>query len=65
LATSVAEFSPPNLDHLSYSVKVMHRPAIPDNIKQWQVFKDEEQIQRFLLMVDEYTNINIYSDGED
>jgi len=65
LATSVAEFSPPNLSHLSYSVKVMHRPAIPDNLKQWQVFKEKEQIKRFLLMVGEYTNIKMNSDGED
>jgi hypothetical protein len=42
LANSVVIFFPPNLNHLSYSIKIMYRVAITDNIKQWKVFEDDE-----------------------
>jgi hypothetical protein len=38
LAKSVVDLIPPNIDHLSYSIKVMHRPAILNNIKRWQAY---------------------------
>ena len=56
LAKSAVSLKPPNLDHLSYSIKVIHRAVVPDNIKQWQVFEDDEQVKRFLTMVDEYNS---------
>lgn len=65
LAKSVVDLIPPNIDHLSYSIKVMHRPAILNNLKRWQVFEDDAQIERFLNMVDEFTNMNIDSYGEE
>jgi hypothetical protein len=32
---------------------------VPDNIKHWQVFDDDKQVERFLLMRDEFSNTNI------
>ncbi|KAH9313597.1 hypothetical protein KI387_022224, partial [Taxus chinensis] len=34
--------------YCEYNVEVLTRPAIPDNIKHWQVFDDDAQVQRFL-----------------
>jgi len=65
LSKSVVYLMPPNLDHFLYSIKVMHWIVIPDNIKWWKVFEDNAQIDRFLNMVDEYTNMNIDSYGEE
>jgi len=39
--------------------------AVPYNIKQWQVFKDDEKRKRFRKMMDKYTNMNINSDGSE
>jgi hypothetical protein len=33
--------------------------TVPDNIKHWQVFDDDKQVERFLLMSDEFANTNI------
>jgi hypothetical protein len=32
---------------------------MPNNIKYWQVFEDEKQVERFLQMSDEFANVNI------
>jgi hypothetical protein len=43
----------------------MHISDIPNNFKQWQVFEDDERIQGFMLMIDEYRNMNIDLDEEE
>jgi hypothetical protein len=42
-----------------YEIEVKHRPIVPDNIKHWQVFDDDNQVERFLLMSDKFANTNI------
>lgn len=59
------DFTSPNLDHLYYSMKFMHRPDIIDNIKRSQLFEGDAQIERFVNMVDKYKNMNIHSNGEE
>jgi hypothetical protein len=51
--------------NLKFQIEVRHRPSIPDNIKHWQVFKDDEEIQRFLKTIEEFSNISIDQDDED
>ena len=31
-----------------------HRTSIPNNIQHWQVFEDDEQLQKFLETIDEF-----------
>lgn len=31
-----------------------HKPYVPDNVKNWQVFEDDQQIKEFLTMVEEF-----------
>ena len=42
-----------------------YRPSIPDNIKHWQVFEDEEQMKRFRETVGEFSNMEIYDEEEE
>ena len=39
-----------------YEVEVRHRPFVLDNVKNWQVFEDDKQVQKFL-------NLTWYFDG--
>ena len=45
--------------HDQYTVKMKHRPTIPDNIKYWKVFEDDDHIERFLTLSDGYKNMAI------
>jgi hypothetical protein len=35
------------------------KPSIPNNVKHWQIFEDDEQIKKFLEMVDEFSETHI------
>jgi hypothetical protein len=48
LATSTSVFKIPIFHNKRYEIKVKHRPKVPDNIKYWQIFEDEKQVERFL-----------------
>jgi hypothetical protein len=59
LATSASVFKIPMFPNRKYEIEVQHRPAMPNNIKYWQVFEDDKQVERFLQMSDEFANMNI------
>jgi ribonuclease HI len=59
LATSASVYKIPIFPNKKYEIEVKHRPTVPDNIKYWQVFEDDKQVERFLQMSDEFDNINI------
>jgi hypothetical protein len=39
---------------LKYHIEIRHIPSIPDNIQRLQVFKDDEEIKKFLEAVGEF-----------
>lgn len=45
-----------------YTAKVRHRPAIPYNLKNWQVFTNDQQINNFLTLEEEFVKSNIDTD---
>jgi hypothetical protein len=47
-------FSPPTTFKLKYHIEIRYKPSIPDNIRHWQVFEDDEQIKKFLAAVGEF-----------
>jgi hypothetical protein len=55
LAKPASTFVPPTIFKLKYHIDMMYRPSIPNNIQHWQVFEDDEQISKFLEMVDEFS----------
>jgi hypothetical protein len=59
LATSTSVFKIPIFPNKRYEIEVRHRLAVPDNIKHWHVFNDDKQVEKFLLMSDEFANTNI------
>ena len=42
--------------------EIKHRPAVPNNIKDWKLFESDNQINNFLTLEDEFSNINIDTD---
>ena len=44
LATSAIVFKIPMSPNSKYEIEVKHRPFIPDNVKNSQVFEDDKQI---------------------
>jgi ribonuclease HI len=59
LATSALNFKIAIFPNRGYEIEVKHRPTVPNNIKYWQVFEDDKQIQSFLKMDGEFANLNI------
>jgi hypothetical protein len=40
-------------------LEIIFRPSVPDNIDHWQVFKDDEQVLRFIYNVKEFSGFNV------
>jgi hypothetical protein len=59
LATSTSVFKIPIFPNKKYDIEVKHVPTMPNNIKYWQVFEDDKQVERFIQMSDEFVNVNI------
>lgn len=47
-----------------YVLEVKHRPAVPDNMRYWQVFRNDKQIESFLQSKDEFQDDNIDLESE-
>jgi len=63
LATFVALFKIPIYPNRRYEIEVKHRPFVPDNVKNWQVFEDDKQIQNFLHLTGEFEGLTIDEDN--
>ena len=55
LAVAASSFKVPLEPKDSDEIHIKHRPSIPDNIKHWQVFEDDQQLQKFLECIDEFS----------
>jgi len=59
LDLEASNFKTPILPKLRFEVEVRHKTFIPDNIKKWKVFKDDQEIKIFLETIDEFSSISI------
>ena len=59
LAVSASLFVPPLPPKLSCDFQVKYRPSLPDNVKFWRVFDNDEELNKFLQLVDEFSDIHI------
>ena len=59
MAVLASLFHVPENPKEKYQIEVRHRPSIPNNVDHWQVFEDDEQINRFLQMSGEFENLTI------
>ena len=48
LVVSTGMCIPPLPPKLTYEVQVKYRPSLPNNVKYWRVFEDDEEINKFL-----------------
>jgi len=46
-----------------FTAEIKHRPAVPNNVKDWQVFENDTHINNFLTLEHEFSNINIDVDA--
>ena len=62
---AATHFKIPKQTQLKYPIEIRYRPSVPDNIRQWRVFKDDLEIKRFLDLIGEFSNSLIDQDQED
>jgi hypothetical protein len=49
LATFASTCKLPFEPNHHFTAEIKHRPAVPNNVKDWQVFENDTQINNFLL----------------
>ena len=59
LVVSASLFVPPLPPKLNYDVQVKYRPSLLDNVKFWKVFENDDELSKFLQLVDELCDIHI------
>ena len=59
LAVSASTFTPPFPPKMSYEIQVKYRPSLPDNVKFWKVFENDDDLSKFLQVVDEFSYMHI------
>ena len=52
-------FIPPLPPKLSYEIQVKYRPSLPDNVKFWKVFENDDEFSKFIQVVDEFSDMHI------
>ena len=59
LATFASTYKLPFGPNHQSTAEIKHRPSFPDNVNNWQVFENDTQINNFLTMKEEFSNLNI------
>jgi len=59
LATFASTCKLPFEPNHHFTAEIKHRPAVPDNVKNSQVFENDTQINNFLTLKEEFSSINI------
>ena len=52
-------FVPSLPPRLRYDIQVKYRPSLPDNVKFWKVFENDDELSKVLQLVDEFSDIHI------
>jgi hypothetical protein len=64
LAKAASTFAPPTTFKLKYHIQMRHRTSIPNNIQHWQVFEDDEQLRKFIEMIDELVETHVDQENQ-
>lgn len=59
LALATSGFTSPLVPQIKYEIQMKYKPSILDNIKHWQKFQDEKEIDRFLQVIDEFSSVHM------
>ena len=63
LVVSASMFIPPFPPKLSYEIQVKYSPSLPDNVKFWKVFQNDDELSKFIQVVDEFSDMHIYQEN--
>lgn len=64
MAVAASTFKPTINLKLRYEIELRLRISIADNVKHWQVFEDDEQINNFLTMIENFEDSEIDQESE-
>jgi len=65
LATFASTCKLPFEPNHHFTAEIKHRPAVPNNVKDWQVFENDTQVNNFLTLQHEFSSLNIDADAMD
>jgi hypothetical protein len=54
----------PALPTVGSDAEIKYRPSVPDNVKHWKVFEDDQEIEKFLQYVDDFSTLHIDEDPD-
>jgi hypothetical protein len=52
------------LPTVSSDIEIKYRPSVSDNVKHWKVFEDDQEIEKFLQSVDDFSASHIDEDPD-
>jgi ribonuclease HI len=61
-AFSASLFEAPALPADRSEVEIRYRPSVPDNVKHWKVFEDDQEIEKFLQSIGDFSTLHIDED---
>jgi ribonuclease HI/uncharacterized small protein (DUF1192 family) len=64
-AFSASLFEAPALPTDGSEVEIRYRPSVPDNVKHWRVFEDDQEIEKFLQSIDHFSASHIDEDPDE
>jgi ribonuclease HI len=64
-AFSASLFEAPALPADRLEVEIRYRPSVPDNVKHWKVFEDDQEIEKFLQSIDDFSALHIDEDPDE
>ena len=64
LTTLASSFNVPTHPIGKYEIEVSHRPSVTDNVKSWQVFKEDKQIHQFFTLTGDFEGAPIDEENE-
>jgi len=59
LVIAESTFKSPKVSNIKYEIEMKYKPSIPDNVKNWQVFEDDQHIKTFLEMIEKFSATHI------
>jgi ribonuclease HI len=59
LAITASLLEVPSPPVVRSDIEIKYRPSIPDNVKHWRVFEDDQEIEKFLQSIDEFSMLHI------
>jgi ribonuclease HI len=64
LAFSASLLEVPALPTVKSDVEIRYRPSLPDNVRHWKVFEDDQDIKKFLQSIDDFSTSHIDEDPD-